>query len=137
MKKTLIISLVFLFAFYFYNVINMTQNRVEAGVYQDVKKNLKSGDLAGNSIPIKCQNRNFISEETYVEPILEGTVVEKNDTFFMIDTKEGLLSGGYPTNFVVSDIKTGDRVKVYYTGVVLERYPARIHTVTKIERIDW
>lgn len=136
MKKRIIISLVFLFAFYFYNTTNMIQNRVEAGVCQDVKKNLKSGDLADNSTSIKCQNKNFISEETVAEPMLEGTVVEKTDTFFMIDTKESLLSGGYPTNFVVSDIKTGDRVKVYYTGVVLETYPEQIHTVTKIEIID-
>lgn len=100
------------------------------------EKNLKSGDLADNSTSIKCQNKNFISEETVAEPMLEGTVVEKTDTFFMIDTKESLLSGGYPTNFVVSDIKTGDRVKVYYTGVVLETYPEKIHTVTKIEIID-
>lgn len=113
-----------------------SKSKVLAGVCQDVKKNLKSGNLADNSTHIKCQNKNFIFEETAVEPILDGIVVEKDDNFFMIDTKEGLLSGGYPTNFVVSDINTGDNIKVYYTGIILETYPGQIHTVTKIERIN-
>ena len=97
-----------------------------------MQKNLQSDDLESNSTHIKCKKKNLIIEET-----LEGTLVEKNDNFFMIDTKEGLLSGGYPTNFPASGIQIGAKIKVYYTGVILETYPGQIHMVTKIERIDW
>lgn len=131
MKKTLIISLVFLFTFFFYNIINVPSNSVKAGICRDIQKNLQSDDLESNSTHLKCKKKDLIIEET-----LEGTLVEKNDDFFMIDTKEGLLSGEYPTNFPASDIQTGSKIKVYYTGVILEIYPGQIQTVTKIERID-
>lgn len=136
MRKRLIIFLIFLFTFFSTNVVNLPPNIVKAGVYQDVQKTLKSDDFANNNAPIKCQRKSLIYEDPYTDHVLEGTVVEKNDNSFLIDTKEGPLSGGYPTNFAILDIKTGNKVKVYYTGVILETYPGQIHTVTKIEIID-
>lgn len=72
---------------------------------------------------------------------LEGRVVEKYDYSVLVDAKidannKCLIDIGYPDKFDVSYIAVGDKIKVYYTGEILESYPCRINKAIKIEKID-
>lgn len=81
-----------------------------------------------------------IEVENIKEDTIEGTVVEKSDNYITLDSLDeqnpGLMEVTYPDGFDAANIEAGDKVKIYYTGEILESWPAQIRKTIKIEKID-
>ena len=74
------------------------------------------------------------------EDILEGIVVEKLDKYIKVDSIDkqspGLMEAVYPDGFDALNIAPRDKIRVYYTGGILESWPAQINKTVRIEKLE-
>lgn len=89
---------------------------------------------------------NFNRNDSYHKPNFTGTVTEIFDKSIMVSVDEGEEELKSSDKIIVSlDVKSkdskthftvGDRVNVFYDGVIAESYPAQINTVYEILLVD-
>lgn len=89
---------------------------------------------------------NFNRNDSYHKPNFTGTVTEIFDKSIMVSVDEGEEELDSSDKIIVSlDVKSkdskthftvGDRVNVFYDGVIAESYPAQINTVYEILLVD-
>ena len=76
----------------------------------------------------------FVVVRTLCKPAnasIEGTVLEKNETTFMLETDNlNQIVCDWPKNYDTSQIE----ITVYFNGEILETYPARIKGTIKIKK---
>lgn len=66
---------------------------------------------------------------------IEGTVLEKNETTFMLETDNlNQIVCDWPKNYDTSQIEINNKITVYFNGEILETYPARIKGTIKIKK---
>lgn len=66
---------------------------------------------------------------------IEGTVLEKNETTFMLETDNlNQIVCDWPKNYDTSQIEINDNITVYFNDEILETYPARIKGTIKIKK---
>lgn len=66
---------------------------------------------------------------------IEGTVLEKNETTFMLKTDNlNQIVCDWPKNYDTSQIEINDKITVYFNGEILETYPALIKGTIKIKK---
>ena len=66
---------------------------------------------------------------------IEGTVLEKNETTFMLETDNlNQIVCDWPKNYDTSQIEINDKITVYFNGEILETYPERIKGKIKIKK---
>lgn len=80
----------------------------------------------------------FVVVRTLCKPAnanIEGTVLEKNETTFMLETDNlNQIVCDWPKNYDTSQIEINNKITVYFNGKILETYPARIKGTIKIKK---
>ena len=80
----------------------------------------------------------FVVVRTLCKPAnasIEGTVLEKNETTFMLETDNlNQIVCDWPKNYDTSQIEINDKITVYFNGEILETYPSRIKGTIKIKK---
>ncbi|MDD2980964.1 MAG: hypothetical protein PHN80_13490 [Hespellia sp.] len=66
---------------------------------------------------------------------IEGVIITKNEQFFTLETDiQEKINCYWPEKYDNSVISIGDRIRVYYSGEILETSPARLKNVKEIKK---
>ena len=86
--------------------------------------------------------RPMTMNDIYREPNFSGTVTEVHDKYVLVAVDEesdafkssDLISVSLATKLKdsMTSFKTGDKIKVFYDGMIAETYPAQVHNVYAI-----
>lgn len=117
-------------------------------VSSDIPSDIYTVELQedGQAVNIVLQPKEGVSSEKYgpitidgcskeatiygTAPTFEGEVTEVNDKSIVVKTDDQNLGDAVSVEVEnAADYKVGDRVKVTYTGTVLETYPAQVYVV--------